>query len=106
MGIKVYIEGYNICLLKKNIEKKINNKPNKLKKLFKEFKKKKINLQVHYIPIHLQPYYKKKYGFKKGDFPAAEKYYQTCLSIPIFPNLKKNEINHVINKINSIISIK
>ena len=65
-----------------------------------------IGTQVLYIPVHLQPYYSKKYGFKKGDFPAAEKYYQTCLSLPIFPKIKENEINYVIKKINSIISIK
>ena len=52
-----------------------------------------IGTQVLYIPVHLQPYYSQKYGFKKGDFPAAEKYYQTCLSIPIFPNLKKHFYN-------------
>ena len=42
---------------------------------FKELKKRKINLQVHYIPIHLQPYYRKKFKFKKGDFPIAENFY-------------------------------
>ena len=44
--------------------------------------------------------------FKKGDFPIAEKYYQSCLSIPIFPHLKECEVNHVIDKINLIISKK
>jgi len=62
------------------------------KKLFKEFKKKKINLQVHYIPIHLQPYYKKKYGFKRGDYPITEKFYNKEVSLPIYYSLKKKEI--------------
>tara|TARA_Y100000590_G_C15741331_1_gene1020363 strand:- start:542 stop:1708 length:1167 start_codon:yes stop_codon:yes gene_type:complete len=69
------------------------------KKLFKELYKKKINLQVHYIPIHLQPYYKKKYGFKKGDYPVAEKFYSQELSLPIFYSLKKKDINKVIKLI-------
>ena len=71
-----------------------------------ELRNENIGTQVLYIPVHLQPYYLKKYGFRKGDFPAAEKYYQYCLSIPIFPDLKKKEINYVINKINSIIKVK
>ena len=44
--------------------------------------------------------------FEKTLYPKAEKYYQSCLSIPIFPDLKKKEINYVINKINSIVKIK
>ena len=75
------------------------NKSGQKKKLFKELYKKKINLQVHYIPIHLQPYYKKKYGFKKGDYPVAEKFYSQELSLPIFYSLKKNDINKVIKLI-------
>ena len=56
--------------------------------------------------MHLQPYYSKKYGCKKGDFPIAEKYYQSCLSIPIFPHLKECEVNYVIDRINLIVSKK
>ena len=74
--------------------------------VMQELKAENIGTQVLYIPVHLQPYYSKKYGFKKGDFPAAEKYYQSCLSIPIFPHLKKYEVNHVIDKINLIVSKK
>jgi len=74
--------------------------------VMQELKAENIGTQVLYIPVHLQPYYSKKYGFKKGDFPTAEKYYQNCLSIPIFPHLKEHEVNHVINKINLIISKK
>ena len=72
--------------------------------VMKELKASNIGTQVLYIPLHLQPYYSKKYNLKKGDFPIAEKYYESCLSIPIFPDLKRNEIDHVINKINLIIS--
>ena len=67
--------------------------------LFKSLKKKKIKLQVHYIPIHLQPYYKKKFDFKRGDFPIAEKFYEQEISLPIYFSLKKKEINYVANSI-------
>ena len=71
-----------------------------------ELRNNKIGTQVLYIPIHLQPYYSKKYSFKKGDFPKAEKYYESCLSLPIFPSLKDYEIRHVINKVNLFVSSK
>ena len=59
-----------------------------------------INLQVHYIPIHAQPFYKKKYGFKYGEFPNAEKFYQNEVSLPIYPTLSSEEQNRVICAIN------
>ncbi len=71
------------------------------KKMFNEFVKKNITLQVHYIPIHLQPYYKKRFGFKKGDYPIAEKFYAREVSLPIFYSLKKKDINKVIYLINN-----
>ena len=71
-----------------------------------ELKNYNIGSQVLYIPVHLQPYYLKKYDFKNGDFPLAEKYYENCLSIPIFPDLKKKEIIYTISQINKTISVK
>ena len=61
--------------------------------------KSKIFLQVHYIPIHLQNYYKKKYGFQKGDFKNAENFYEQEVSLPMYYSLKKNDQIKVINKI-------
>jgi UDP-4-amino-4,6-dideoxy-N-acetyl-beta-L-altrosamine transaminase len=63
-------------------------------------KKNKIFTNIHYKPIHLQPYFKK-FGFKKGDFKNAEKYYETAISLPIHPNLKKKEVMMIIKKINN-----
>jgi len=54
--------------------------------------------QVHYIPVHLQPYYKQ-LGWKKGDFPIAEEYYEQCLSLPMFPTLGNVEQDFVIDKV-------
>ncbi len=54
--------------------------------------------QIHYIPVHLQPYYKK-IGWKKGNMPFAENYYEKCLSLPMYPTLSDEEQNYVIQKI-------
>ena len=54
--------------------------------------------QIHYFPCHLMPYYKN-LGYKYGDFPNVENYYKNCISIPIFPELKKSQIKRIINTI-------
>ncbi len=69
------------------------------KDLYDYLKNKQIYCQVHYIPVHTFPYYKS-LGFKKGDFPESEEYYETCLSLPMFPTLTDEEQNYVINEIN------
>ncbi len=67
--------------------------------LYNYLKKNKINTQVHYIPIHLQPYYQKKYGYKVGDFPNAESYYDNALSLPLYPGLNSDDQKKVISTI-------
>lgn len=54
-----------------------------------------IFVQVHYIPVHLQPYYQS-LGFKKGDYPKAEAHYENCLSLPIFPSITEEELEYTI----------
>jgi len=56
-----------------------------------------IYCQVHYIPVHLQPFYREQYGCKPGDFPVAEEYYKCALSLPLFPTLTDEEQDYVIN---------
>ena len=67
--------------------------------LYNYLKSKNIITQVHYIPVHIMPYYKK-LGYKVGDFPISESYYKQCISLPIFPSLSNNDQEYVINSIN------
>ena len=71
--------------------------------LFEKMKNNNVNLQVHYIPIHLQPYYRKNYGFKKGDFPVAEKFYEKEITLPIHFSLKEHQISKIIKLIKKLI---
>ena len=77
----------------------------KIKKseFFKKMADKGILLQVHYIPIHLQPFYKNKFGFKHGDFPFSEGFYKNEVSIPIYPRLSKKEIKYVISQLLNVL---
>jgi len=68
------------------------------KGLYDYLREHNIFTQVHYIPVHLQPYYKK-LAWKKGDFPVAEAYYEKALSLPMFPTLSENEQTYIIKKI-------
>lgn len=54
-----------------------------------------VGVNVHYIPVHLQPYYAAR-GFKKGDFPNAEAYYERAISLPLYANLSEYDQNMVI----------
>ena len=61
------------------------------KNIFKKFRSSKLFVNLHYMPLHLSPYFKKK-GFKKGDYKNAEEYANSAISIPIFYDLKEKEI--------------
>lgn len=54
--------------------------------------------QVHYVPLHLMPYYRQR-GNKKGDLPVVESYYDHCLSLPMYPTLTDEEQDYVIEKV-------
>lgn len=69
------------------------------KKFFAKMKEKNILMQVHYVPVHLQPFYKNNYGFKPGDFPIAEIFYERELSIPMYPTLTNDDLSYITQSI-------
>lgn len=58
-----------------------------------------IGTSVHFIPLHLHPYYQNTFGYRAGDFPVAENEYERCISLPIFPCMKDSDIEHVISTV-------
>jgi dTDP-4-amino-4,6-dideoxygalactose transaminase len=58
-----------------------------------------VSCSVHFIPLHLQPYYQRAYGYRAGDFPSAEQQYGSCLSLPIFPGMTDQQIEYVIRAV-------
>ncbi len=71
--------------------------------LYNHLREKNIFAQVHYIPAHLMPYYQRQ-GWKPGDFPYAEAYYQCCLSLPMYPSLTDAEQRYVIDTIRQFLN--
>jgi len=70
-------------------------------KVFNFLRENGVGVNIHYIPIHTQPFYKE-IGFKVGDFPVAENYYSGALSLPIYPGLKRFDQDYVIGLLQSI----
>ena len=62
--------------------------------IFEELRRNKIGVNVHYIPVHTQPYYWG-LGFRKGDFLESERYYSEALSLPIYPTLQDIQIDQI-----------
>ena len=58
-----------------------------------------VGTSVHYKPIHMHSYYQKKYDFKSNNFPNSKETYENAISLPLYPDLKDNEILFVINTI-------
>ncbi len=84
------------------IKLKLNSINVKKRNIFNYLRKKGIGVNVHYIPIHMHPFYRS-IGFKKGDFPNTESYYNSAISLPIYPSLKKKDQFFVIKLINKLL---
>lgn len=80
---------------------KIIDKNSSRDKIIQFLKNKKIGYQIHYQPIHLQPFYKK-LGFKYGNFPNAEKFSKQVLTLPLHTLLNEKEILNIIKYLNNI----
>ena len=61
-----------------------------------------IGVNLHYIPVHLQPYYRQ-FGYSPGDYPAAEDYYERAISIPLHPGLSDSELHRVISDVSAVL---
>jgi UDP-4-amino-4,6-dideoxy-N-acetyl-beta-L-altrosamine transaminase len=72
------------------------------RQVFEELREQQIGVNLHYIPVHIQPYYQN-LGFNLGDFPAAEHYYQEAISIPLYYGLTEIEQDRVIKILREIL---
>jgi dTDP-4-amino-4,6-dideoxygalactose transaminase len=72
------------------------------KEVFDAMRSNGVGVNLHYIPVHIQPFYKS-LGFKDGDFPEAEKYYAEALSLPVYPDLSENDQTKVVDVLSSVL---
>ncbi len=72
--------------------------------LFTSLREKGIGVNVHYIPVHLHPYYRKRFEYEKGLCPVAEEAYEQIISLPMFPGMTDEDVEKVITSIAGLIS--
>ncbi|MBI2524620.1 MAG: DegT/DnrJ/EryC1/StrS aminotransferase family protein [Candidatus Rokubacteria bacterium] len=65
----------------------------------RQLRARNIGASVHFIPLHLQPYYRKAFGYAPGDFPNAEWFYERCISLPIYPGMTQDDVLSVIEAV-------
>jgi len=82
---------------------KLTNMKKTRKMVFNELRAEGIGVHVHYIPLHLQPYYQNNLRYKYGDFPESEAFYNSALTIPLFPTMTDADCERVINTIFEIV---
>jgi len=72
------------------------------REIFETLRERSILVNLHYIPVHTQPYYRAM-GFKRGDFPEAEVYYREAITLPLYANLSESDQDRVITALREIL---
>ena len=69
-----------------------------------ELRARNVGTSVHFVPIHLHPYYRDKYGFKPADFPVAYREYQRIVSLPLYPRMSDEDVTDVIDAVTTVVT--
>src|SRR3984893_14635521 len=72
--------------------------------VFQALRAENIGVNVHYIPVHLHPYYRDRFGFKGGEFPVAENAYERLISLPMFHGMTDADVGDVVPAVSKVIS--
>ena len=90
---------WHLYVLRLNLEEISITRSEMIEKL----KERGIGTSVHFIPLHMHPYYQRAYGYCADEFPVATKQYQRYLSLPIFPGMTSSQVDYVIESVLEII---
>jgi len=71
--------------------------------IFRALRAENIGVNVHYIPVHLHPYYRERFGYKGGEFPVAEAAYEQLLSLPMFPAMTDADVDDVVRAMGKVL---
>lgn len=71
--------------------------------LFEALRAENIGVNVHYMPLHLHPFYQRVFGYKKDDYPRAERYYERAITLPVFPKMSDEDVEDVIGAVHKVI---
>lgn len=94
------MSSYHLFVIRLNLDKlRVDRKV-----IFEALRKRRIGVQVHYIPLYYQPFYRKNLRVKPDDFPGAGCFYESCLSLPIYPDLSLTEQKRVIRILSQLLT--
>ena len=72
--------------------------------IFRALRAENIGVNVHYIPVHLHPYYRDRFGYRGGEFPLAEAAYARLISLPMFHSMSDNDVGDVIHAVRKVLA--
>jgi len=93
------LSSWHLYIIRLQLEKLTSHR----KDVFEALLQENIGVNVHYIPVHLLPYYQE-LGFQRGDCPNAEKLYEEIITLPLFPAMTENDVLDVIKAVTTVIS--
>ena len=70
--------------------------------IFRALRAENIGVNVHYIPVHLQPYYRDRFGYRGGEYPVAEDAYERLISLPLFHSMNDQDVDDVIQAVSKV----
>src|SRR5437763_16968299 len=71
--------------------------------VFQALRAENIGVNVHYIPVHLHPYYRERFGYRGGEYPVAEEAYERLISLPMFHGMSDQDVNDVIRAVLKVV---
>jgi perosamine synthetase len=72
--------------------------------IFRALRAENIGVNVHYIPVHLHPYYRERFGYRGGEFPVVESAYQSLISLPMFHGMTNEDVTDVVKALRRVVS--
>jgi dTDP-4-amino-4,6-dideoxygalactose transaminase len=91
---------YHLYVIRLNLERLTIDRA----QFIEELKALNIGTSVHFIPVHLHPYYRDTFGYRPGDCPVAERLYERIISLPLFPRMTEDDVRDVIHAVKDVIS--
>ncbi|ODA41175.1 DegT/DnrJ/EryC1/StrS aminotransferase family protein [Desulfosporosinus sp. BG] len=90
---------WHLYIIKLNLDKLSIDR----KKFIEELKVENIGTSVHFIPLHMHPYYRETYGYKPEDFPVAKGVFERIISLPLYPKMSWQDVNDVVDAVKRVI---
>ncbi len=100
-GAQQYKHGWHLYVLKLNLET-LNIDRNRF---IEELRQRGIGTSVHFIPLHIHPYYRDTFGYKPEQYPVAYETYKRIISLPIYPKMTESDIDRVIRTVREVITL-